>query len=110
MGVIIIGLPLVFLGALGALVLGIQLGRAGHWSFALLRCVAFLRFWNMAEIFFLGILVSMVKIADMAQVSLGLSFWAYACFNLFLILALANVDRYQLALAIRRQLAAREDS
>ena len=56
----------------------------------------------MAEIFFLGILISMVKVSSMVDVEVGLSFWAYAMFNVFLIAALAQVDRFQLAQAIKR--------
>ncbi len=108
MGVVVLGLPFAFLIALGSLALSLELGRAGPFSFVLLRFVTFLRMWNMAEIFFLGILVSMVKIADMAEVALGPSFWFYAMFNLFLILALSHVDQYQLGLGIRRILAAQE--
>ena len=108
MSVIILGLPIAFLGALGYLALSLERGRVNHYSFDLLRFVTFLRVWNMAEIFFLGILVSMVKIAGMAEVGLGPSFWFYASFNLFLILSLSHVDQYQLGLGIRRLLKAQE--
>ena len=33
--------------------------------------------WSMAEIFLIGILVSMIKIASLATVVLGISFWGY---------------------------------
>lgn len=105
---IIIGLPLVYMLSLIWLMLEIRLGLASLASFNLLRFIGFLRFWNMAEIFFLGILISMVKVADMAHISLGFSFWSYALFNLFMILALYHVDQYQIAHAIRQQLFARK--
>jgi paraquat-inducible protein A len=109
MGIVVIGLPLAFLAALGTLAFSLEAGKAGPYSFALLRFVTFLRVWNMAEIFFLGILVAMVKIAGMADVNLGPSFWFYGLFNLFLILSLLHVDQYQLGLGIRRLLAAQAE-
>lgn len=105
--VVIIGLPVLYMLCLIWLMLELRLGRATLRSFNLLRLIGFLRFWNMAEIFFLGILISMVKVAGMADIGLGTSFWYYALFNLFMILALYNVDRYQIARCIRQQIKAR---
>ena len=51
--------------------------------------------WNMAEIFLIGILVSFVKIASMAKVDFGLSFFAYVSFIIFLALTVSNLDRFQ---------------
>ncbi|MCW9016538.1 MAG: paraquat-inducible protein A, partial [Kangiellaceae bacterium] len=51
--------------------------------------------WNMAEIFLIGILVSFVKIASMAKVNFGLSFFAYVLFIIFLALTVSNLDRFQ---------------
>jgi paraquat-inducible protein A len=59
-GVIIIALPVGFIAALVWLLLSIRLRFANAGTLRLLRFVSFLRFWNMAEIFFLGILISMV--------------------------------------------------
>ena len=100
--VVIIGLPAFFVALVSWLAVAIKLQRVSPKTINLLRYIGYLRFWNMAEIFFLGILISMVKVASMARVEVGLSFWAYACFNLFFIAALLHYDKYQLALAIRR--------
>lgn len=51
--------------------------------------------WSMVEVFIIGVIVSLVKIAAMATVVIGLSFWAYAAFTILFTLALANLDRYQ---------------
>lgn len=102
MGIIVIGLPCLFISALLLLVLGIRLRFNGYWLLHLLNLVGFLKFWNMAEIFFLGILISMVKLSALAHLALGTSFWAYALFNLFLVTALANLDRYQLVMLIKQ--------
>lgn len=99
---IIIALPILCSGMLCWLALTIKFKLATRSSITLLRIVEFLRFWNMAEIFFLGILISIIKIASMATISFGYSFWAYALFNVSFIAALINFDKHQLALEIRR--------
>jgi paraquat-inducible protein A len=100
--VVIIGLPTFFVGVISWLAVSIKLKRVSANTINLLKIVGYLRFWNMAEIFFLGILVSMVKVSSMAEIDVGISFWAYAMFNVFLIAAMANVDRFQLSRSIKQ--------
>ncbi len=100
--IVIIGLPTLFVGAISWLAVSIKLQRVSLQTISLLRFIGYLRFWNMAEIFFLGILISMVKVASLAHISVGFSFWAYGLFNLFLIAAMMHVDKFQLARIIRR--------
>lgn len=59
------------------------------------RLIFTLKNWSMVEVFFLGVLVSLVKIAHMATVVLGLSFWAYAAFSVLFTLSVSNLDRFQ---------------
>ncbi len=40
-------------------------------------------------------MVSLVKLASLADVELGLSFWAYAAFSISFTLALTTLDRFQ---------------
>jgi len=61
-----------------------------------LRWLIHLLPWSMAEIFLVGILVSYIKIAALADVTFGLSFYAYALFNLSLIVTVVNIDKRQL--------------
>ena len=49
----------------------------------------------MAEVFLIGVIVSLVKIAAMATVEMGISFWAYAAFTICFTLAISNLDRVQ---------------
>ena len=100
--VVIIGLPAFFTTLISWLAIAIKLQRVSPHTIKMLRFIGYLRFWNMAEIFFLGILISMVKVASLAHIEVGLSFWAYAFFNVFFIAALLHYDKFQLALAIRR--------
>ena len=49
----------------------------------------------MVEVFLIGVVVSLVKLAQLASVQLGLSFWAYAAFSITFTLALTTLDRFQ---------------
>lgn len=91
----IIGIPGIVM--LMAQVLGNRLHRnvAPAWLVRLARTLFQLKTWSMAEVFFIGVLVSLVKIMKMATVGLGISFWAYAVFSLLFILTLTHLDRYQ---------------
>ena len=92
----IIGVPAVLLLGMIHVSIAIRLPhglpgarRALRWSLNLIP-------WSMAEIFLIGILVSFIKIVALADVSLGLSFWAYVLFTVFLMLVLINIDRREL--------------
>jgi paraquat-inducible protein A len=52
------------------------------------------------EVFVVGTIVSLVKIAKLATVILGLSFWAYVAFAICLTAALSGLDRLQVWAAI----------
>jgi len=52
--------------------------------------------WTMAEIFLIRVLVSLIKIVSMADIGLGLSFYAYLFFTLSMTITLLYVDKYQL--------------
>jgi paraquat-inducible protein A len=77
--------------------LAFTLTREAHppWLKGLGSLVFHLHTWSMAEVFFIGVLVSLVKIAHMASVVLGLSFWAYAGFTVLFVMTLSNVDKFQ---------------
>ncbi len=100
--VIIIGLPVFFTTLISWLAISIKLQKVSPRTINMMRFIGYLRFWNMAEIFFLSILISMVKVASLAHIEVGLSFWAYAFFNVFFIAALLHYDKLQLAWAIRQ--------
>jgi len=61
-----------------------------------LRVVFYLQPWNMAEIFLLGILVSMVKIASLADVSFGWSFFAFVMYIFSMAASRVYLDRLQI--------------
>ena len=52
--------------------------------------------WTMVEIFFIGVLVSLIKIIAMADIKLGLSFYAFILFALSMTLVVLHLDKHQL--------------
>lgn len=51
--------------------------------------------WSMVEVFIIGVIVSLVKIAAMATVVLGISFWAYTGFTICFTAACLSLDRFR---------------
>ncbi|MEM0954091.1 MAG: paraquat-inducible protein A [Pseudomonadota bacterium] len=92
----IVLIPSVLLALLLALTLPLSRGQWRPWLKPLARWVFRLTSWSMVEVFIIGVIVSLVKIAKMATVTLGLAFWAYVAFAILFTLALALLDRYQL--------------
>jgi len=52
--------------------------------------------WNMVEVFLLGVLVSILKLAQVADVHINAGFWAYAGAMLCTAAAIAGIDRREL--------------
>ena len=87
MSLLIILIPL-HLGALKALPQAV--------ARRLLKFTLTLEPWIMSEIFLIGVLVSMVKIMSLAEVSFGISFFAYVGFVIFYVSALTRLNRARL--------------
>jgi len=85
----------------GVLVLMLALGSAliqgiyHPWLAHIAKSVFLAQNWSMVEVFIIGVIVSLVKIAAMATVVVGASFWAYTAFAICFTAAVANLDRYQ---------------
>ena len=91
----IIIIPALMLLLILALVTALLLSRNYSWLRFVGWLVYTLESWSMVEVFFIGVLVSLVKIAKMATVVMGISFWAYGAFSILFILALSGLDRVQ---------------
>ncbi len=91
----IIVIPSAILGMLLMLCIPLQQGRYRPWLATTAKWIFLAQNWAMVEVFIIGVIVSLVKIAAMATIVLGISFWAYAGFAICFTLALANLDRYQ---------------
>ena len=94
--------PGVIVAALVALLVPLVRGRPAPWLVATGRLIWFLGPWSMAEVFVIGVIVSLVKLAAMANITLGISFWSYAAFTVCLTAALASLDRAYVWDAIER--------
>ncbi len=98
LGVIVIGtiiaLPLMLLVALIAAALSMHYGRYNRWSPKLGRLLYEIDHWSMVEVFLIGVLVSLTKIASMATVTFGWSFWAFIVFCFAFLFANASLDRH----------------
>ena len=91
----IILLPALILTLILALNIALHTDRHYHWLRPAGRMIYTLQGWCMVEVFFIGVLVSLVKVGHMATVVMGLSFWAYAVFSLLFVLSLSGLDRAQ---------------
>jgi len=91
----IVFVPAMLLGLVLAICIPLSLGRAAPWLTTAARLLYSVQEWSMVEVFLIGVVVSLVKLAQMAEVELGLSFWAYAAFSLSFTLALTTMDRFQ---------------
>ena len=74
----------------------VRRGRSVPWLVPAGRFLFWLSPWSMAEVFIIGVLVSLVKIAAMASVVVGLSFWAYVGFAVCFTASLSSLDRLQM--------------
>ena len=91
----IIVIPAVVLALLLVLSTFVTRQRFYHWMIPVSRLVFHMQSWAMVEVFFIGVLVSLVKIAHMATVVIGLSFWGYGAFALCFIASVGGLDRLQ---------------
>lgn len=91
----IIYIPALILVLLVLVSLPLMQGKNAPWLHFAARAVFTMKNWAMVEVFLIGVIVSLVKIAAMATVVLGLSFWAYTAFSICFTLAVVSLDRYQ---------------
>ena len=86
-------LPSICLLLIFYLYLGINLGvrlpgrrACCLWLFRLLP-------WSMVEVFLVAVLVSLIKIASLADIGIGYGFWAFVLFALLLLKTTASMER-----------------
>lgn len=93
---LIILIPAAFL--LGAIYVSvaIKLRRLLPGTVAVLRWMLMLLPWCMGEIFLISMLVAFVKIVEIADVSLGISFWSYGLFTICMAIVVLYPDKREL--------------
>jgi paraquat-inducible protein A len=99
---LIVVIPALILGIIVALAVPLLGRRKAPWLVPAGRALFLLTSWSMVEVFVIGVIVSLVKIAEMATVVLGISFWSYVGFGLCFVAALSSVDRLALWREIER--------
>nr|WP_275298285.1 paraquat-inducible protein A [Halomonas campisalis] len=88
----IVVLPAVYLCGVIWLQAGLLRGQPLPASRSIARSLAHLHPWMMADVFIIGALVSLIKVAGMAQIEFGISFWAFCVFALLLLLTTQSLD------------------
>ncbi|MGP9853005.1 PqiA/YebS family transporter subunit [Halomonas sp. 111] len=88
----IVVLPTLYLLSVIWLQLGLLHGKPLAYSRDIARSLAHLTPWMMADVFIIGALVSLIKIAGMAQIELGISFWGFCIFAVLLLMTIQSID------------------
>lgn len=81
-------MPALQIAATLCMLLPLKLGRTPRWLPAMFRLTGAVRPWGMVEVFLLGTLVSLAKLAHMATLVPDVALWAFA--GLMLLLAAAD--------------------
>ena len=80
-------LPTLELTVMLSVLFVLRIRRASAWVPKLLRLLTLVRPWGMTEIFFMGVLVALVKLAHMADIVAGIALWSLGGMMLLLIAA-----------------------
>jgi paraquat-inducible protein A len=88
--------PVMLAGGMIYVCLPLMFGRAAPGARVTTRWMYLSEPWNMVEVFLLGVLVSLMKLAKVADVNFGIGFWAFAGVMLCMAGAVAGIDREEL--------------
>ncbi len=96
----VIVLPAIYIAGILSLYLAVaqsqyraSIRKPPEWIKGLGRTLSYIQPWLMVDVFLIGILVSLVKIASLAEIVMGPSFWAFCVYTVLLIKCLSLVDR-----------------
>jgi paraquat-inducible protein A len=100
---LIVVIPLLRAGALAYTILPLRFGRPpAPGAEAAFRLAGRLKPWAMAEIFIIGVVVALVKVAGLASITLGPAFWALAFLVLMVVLEGASLCERTIWLTLDR--------
>ena len=94
--IFIIAAPVLLIGGLLYIVMPLLWGRRLPGTIPLCRWVFRARRWDMTEVFLLGVLVSLLKLGDLATLTLGTSFWAFVALIICLAAAMTSLHPREL--------------
>ena len=109
-GLTIVILPALYLLSVIWLQAGLLLGSPLRFSRLIARSLKHIHPWMMADVFIIGALVSLFKIATTADVTLGIGFWAFCSFAVLLLVTMHAIDDDWLWFAIAGEPLAPEGS
>ena len=84
--------PAGYLAFMLTVLLAVRRPPAPHWVAGLLRWADFMKPWSMSEVMMLGILVALVKIAELATVTPGIGMYAVGLLVILLPAIMVNFD------------------
>lgn len=99
----IVILPGILLIGLIYVLLPLQFGLRPYYGRRALSIVYALLPWSMAEIFLVGVLVSLIKISSLADIAIGPSFYAYVGFTLCMTATVLHMDKHHLFALVSRR-------
>lgn len=88
--------PILLTGGILYVCLPLMFGKAAPGSVLTAKWIYRTEPWNMVEVFILAVLVSLLKLAKVADVSFELGFWAFFGVMLCTAAAVAGIDREEL--------------
>ena len=94
--IFIIAAPVLLIGGLLYIVMPLLWGRRLPGAIPLCRWVFRARRWDMTEVFLLGVLVSLLKLGNLATLTLGTSFWAFVALIICLTAAMTSLHPREL--------------
>ncbi|MFT5815725.1 MAG: paraquat-inducible protein A [Psychroserpens sp.] len=92
----IFAIPTVVLLSLIYLLIPMNKGLYPKYARKVLAMVFKLLPWSMVDIFLIGTLISLIKIISMAEIELGLSFYAFILFSLSMTIVILHLDKLEL--------------
>ena len=94
--IFVIILPIILITSLLYLCIPLTLGKSLPGSAMIMRWFLSIQPWVMVEVFFLGAIVSLLKLVKLADVELGIGFWAVAGLMLCIAGAVGGIDKIEL--------------
>ncbi len=93
LSITLIGLPLVYIGSIMLVLWRLDKDLHSHALRSLGRLLCRIKPWLMVDVFLVGVLISLVKLMGMADIQMGLSFWAFVGYTILLIKTISSLDR-----------------
>ena len=88
-------IPLIQIAGLLYILLPLRLGFVPWQAGPIFRLVRYIQPWGMLEVFSLGILVALVKLAHMAKIVPGVSLWSFGALMIILTAAISWLDPHE---------------